>query len=202
MLDGRLKLLLLIAACFASQYLPALWLPLWLVVLAALFFPKKRRGQNFRFMLHGGLFFILFWLVMTTGSDLLAGKTWYASLQAALPLGGRLLALTLVGMAYIEYTSPIETGKAAAWFLRPLVGKWAWRPALAIALTAWFLPRSLRLTSDIREAMRARGLSLPWRRRVVLLAGTTLRILEHKAQELAVAIASRRADDYRSWNWR
>lgn len=198
-LDGRLKLVLLIASCFVSQYLPAPFLPVWLAALAALFIPKKKRGRNLRFMLHGGLIFILFWLMMTIGSDLIGGKGWKESFLLALPLGARLLALTLVGIAYVEYASPIETGRAAAWFLKPILGTNAWRPALAIALTAWFLPQSLRLSSDIRLAMQARGLQLSWWKRATLLLGASLRILEQKADHLAIALASRRLDDHRSW---
>lgn len=199
MLDGRLLLLLLIAACFVCQYIPAGLLPAWLLLLACLFIPKKMRNDATRRMLRGGAFFVLFWFAMVALSDLTAGKGWRESAAAALPLGARLFALTLVGTAYAGYVSPVTTGKAAARFLRPLLGRPAWRPALAIALTAWFLPQALRLSSDVRLAMRARGLALPWRRRALLVVGTSLRILEAKADELAVGLASRYLDDERTW---
>jgi hypothetical protein len=93
----------------------------------------------------------------------------------------------------------METGRAAAWYMRPVIGRYAWKPALAIALTAWFLPQTLRLASDVSAAIRARGLELPWRKKALLILGTSLRILEHKAGELAVGLASRRLDDGRTW---
>lgn len=198
-LDGRAKIILLVAACFLCQYLPEPWLILWLAVLAALFLIRDMRAAGVTAMLRGGLYFILFWLAMTIGSDLLAGKTLQTAVAASLPLGGRLLSLTLVGMAFVGLSSPLETGRAAAWFLRPFVGQWAWKPALAIALTAWFLPQTLRLAGEVSAGMRARGLRLPLRTRLFLLVGTSLRILERKAAELAVGLASRRLDDWRSW---
>lgn len=210
-LDGRLKLLLLITACFVCQYLPATLLPLWLALLATLFAIPAMRGQNLRAMLHGGVAFILFWLVMTAGSGILQGKDWLAALAAAMPLCGRLLALTLVGTAFVGLASPLETGRAAAWFLRlllrpltqshrrPSAGGRIWKVALAIALTAWFLPLTLRMANDVRAGMRARGLVLPWWKKAFLVVGASLRILERTAEELAVGLGSRRLDDWRSW---
>lgn len=198
-LDGRIKLLMLIASCFLCQYVPVALLPVWIIFLLCLFIPEKRRNTTFWIMLRAGLVFIVFWLAMTLGSDLLGGKIWSEAVWAALPLGGRLLALTLTGILYVGCASPVETGKAAAWFLRPVLGNAAWRPALGIALTAWFLPQALRLSGDIRAAMKARGVKLPLRKKAALLVGTALRILEDKADELAVGLASRRLDDSRSW---
>lgn len=199
-IDGRLKMLLLMAACFITQYLPDLWLIAWLVILGGLFLPRTMRMAETRAIVRGGLIFTFFWLAMKAGSDLFEGAAPTAALTAALPLAGRLVALTLVGAAYVGLSSPVEIAKAAAWFLRPILGRRAWKPALAVALTAWFLPRIVRLAGEVSAAMRARGLTLPWRTKAVLLVGTSLRILFGQADELAVGLASRRLDDYRSWN--
>lgn len=198
-IDGRFKLLLLLASCFICQYIPVTLLPLWLALLGSLFFLREMRRIEILAMLRGGLYFMAFWMVMTVGSDLLAGKSFMTALLASLPLGGRLLALTLVGMAFVGLATPMETGRAAAWYLRPVLRSHAWKPALCIAMTAWFLPVMLRLTGQVRAGMRARGLRLSWGRRVTLLVGTSLRILEGMAAELAVGLASRRLDDWRSW---
>lgn len=198
-LDGRAKLLLLITACFVCQYVPALWLPVWIAVLAALLANREMRSGSVGLMLRSGLVFIAFWLFMTAGSDWALGKDLGESIVAALPLCGRLLALTLVGVAFVGLSSPLETGRAAAWFMRPFFGRKVWKPALGIALTAWFLPLTLRVSGEVRAGLRARGLSLPLRKRVLLIAGAGLRILERTAGELAVGLASRRLDDWRSW---
>ena len=197
--DGRVKLLLLVAACFVCQYLPAEWLPVWIAVLGTLFSSREMRSGEMRTMLRGGVVFILFWLVMTAGSDFLLGKGWREIVLAALPLGGKLLALTLVGMAFVGLSSPVETGRAAAWFMRPFLGRRVWKPALMVALTAWFLPMTLRMSGEVRAGMRARGLALSWRKKAFLLIGTSLRILEKTASDLALGLASRRLDDWRSW---
>lgn len=199
-LDGRIKLLLLLAGCFACQYMPPLLLPLWLLLLASPFMAKETRTIGNGRMLRGGAYFIGFWLAMTMGSSLLAGDGWRAAAATALPLGGKLLAFTLLGVLYVGVASPMETGRAAAWCLRPLLGRGAWKPALAVALTAWFLPVTLRLAAEVLSGMRARGLRLSWRKKGVLLAGTSLRILERRAAELAAGLASRRLDDWRSWS--
>lgn len=199
-LDGRIKLVLLIAACFVTQYLPAAWLPLWLAALALLFAAREMRTSGVAGMLRGGVTFTLFWLVFKTAADLAWGAPWPGALWDGLPLAGRLFALTLIGMGYVGLSSPMETGRAAAWFLRPMLGKRAWKPALAVCLTAWFLPITLRLAGEVSSSIRARGLKLPWRKKVFLVIGTSLRILEHQADELAVGLASRRMDDHRTWN--
>lgn len=198
-LDGRVKLVLLIAACFVCQYIPVAALPLWLAVLGMLFLNREMRSGNVGLMLRSGAVFIMFWLVMTAGSDMVLGKGVWASVAAAMPLCGRLLALTLVGVAFVGLSSPLETGRAAAWFMRPVLGRRVWKPALGIALTAWFLPLTLRVAADVRGGMRARGLVLPFGKRVFLVVGAGLRILERTAGELAVGLASRRLDDWRSW---
>lgn len=242
-LDGRPKLLLLIAACFVCQYLPGAWMPLWLAVLSCLFLSREMRVSGVLAMLRGGLYFVGFWFLMKAGMDWLWGTDPRSAVLDALPLAGRLLALTLVGMAFVGLSSPMETGRAFAWFIRPLsekhlwlvslplalaawflpsvagmdvrvpafaaavalplfrfaIGGNAWKLALAVALTAWFLPLTLRLAADVAAGMRARGLRLPWRKKALVVVGTSLRILEHKAWELAVGLASRRLDDCRTW---
>lgn len=198
-LDGRVKLLLLIASCFASQYLPEALLPVWLLALATLFRAREMRTPGVLSMLRGGAWFIAFWLAVKVAADVAWGGTWGTALAGGLPLGARLFALTLVGMAAVGFSSPVETGRAAAWFMRPFLGKRAWKPAAAVALTAWFLPLTLRLAGDVSLAVRARGVKLSWGKRALLTLGVGLRILDHKAREVAVALASRRFDDYRSW---
>ena len=201
-LDARIKFLSLLAACFATQFLPDVLLPPWLAILASLFAASDMRRAGPLSMTRGGLSFALFWLVIKTVSDWADGLAWSASLNEALPLAGRLAALAVIGAAFSGLTSPIETGRAVSWILAPLAGGRAWKPALAVALTAWFMPRTLLLTSGVLAGMRARGLEkLPWRKKAFLLAGITLRILERRAGELALGLASRGLDDNRTWRF-
>lgn len=201
-MDGRVKLLLLVGACFLAQYLPDAWLPCWLAALAATFLAREMRTATVLSMLRGGITFIFFWLSFKAVTDILWGGSWPAVFWDGLPLAGRLFALTLIGTAFVGLSSAMETGRAAAWFMHPVLGRWAWKPALAVALTAWFLPTTLRLAGDVSASIRARGLLLPWRKKILLIIGTSLRILDHRTGELAVGLASRRMDDYRTWNER
>ncbi len=198
-LDGRLKLPLLLAACFVCQFLPAHFLPLWLLAVAVAFRAPETRTRERRLMLGSAVYFILFWLCMTLASNAIGGVSWAAGLMAALTLGGRMLALTGVGILFSAWSSPVETGRAAAWFLYPLTGEKSWKFAVAIALTAWFFPLILRQVPEIREGMRTRGLRLPWRRAFPLMVMRVLHSMEQKAAEVAVALASRRLDDPARW---
>ena len=199
-LDARLKLPLLLAACFATQHLPDALLFPWLAILASLFVVPELRRSGPRGIVRGGLVFALFWLTMKTVFDWLGGLALADSLAGALPLAGRLAALTTIGAAFTGLTSAVETGRAASWFLTPLTGGRVWKPALAVALTVWFLPQTIRLASAVSAGLRARGLeALPWRKKALLLVGTSLRILERKAGELAVGLASRRLDTPQAW---
>lgn len=250
--DARIKILALVAGCFVCQYLPDPLLPVWLAVLAGLFSAREMRTGGMLRMARGGLYFILFWLVMKLGSDLIMDLPWRTAIANALPLTGRLTALTLLGLAVVGLASPIEIGMAAAWFMTALLDRWfrlpalvaalavwlyvsghgsavalpgllvcglsvfvvlgiagyfagplirrrVWKLALAVALTAWFLPLTLRLAGEVLAGMRARGLRLSWRQKAAALVGTSLRILERKADEVAAGLASRRLDDCRSW---
>lgn len=198
-LDGRLKILLLLAACAVSQRLPAMWLPVWLAGLACLFAIREARSRWVLGMARGGVVFALFWLAMKALTDWWGGQPIAQALWGGLPLAGRLLALTLAGALFAGLSSPLETGRAVAWGLRPVMGRRAWKPALMVALVAWFLPLTLRLAGEIGTAIRARGLRLSWWRRVVLTVGTALGILFRKADDLALGLASRRLDDERVW---
>lgn len=198
-LDGRVKLALLLAFCFVTQGLPDAWLAPWLAALCLLFLNREMRAAPMRAMLRGGLFFSLFWFIMKAASDAMGTASLADAAWAALPLAARLFAFALVGMGFVGLSSPVEIGRSAAWYLGFAAGRRAWKPALAIALTAWFLPQTLRLASDVRTAIRARGLRLSWRDKALIIVGVSLRILERKADELAVGLASRRVDDYRSW---
>ena len=201
-LDARMKLPLLMAACLIGQHLPNAWIAPWLLLLSCMFFAREMRFGGVMAMARGGLWFVAFWLALKALSAMLDGTAPVQAFVESLPTALRLAALVLVGMAFVGLSSPLETGRAAAWYLRGFVGDRAWKPALAVALVAWFLPVTLCVTGEVLTAMRTRGLQLPWRKKMVLLAGNSLRILERKAAEVAVGLASRRLDDDRSWCWR
>ncbi|MCC8179534.1 MAG: energy-coupling factor transporter transmembrane protein EcfT [Planctomycetes bacterium] len=198
-LDGRIKILLMLASCLFTQYLPPRYYPIWLAVLLCLFANKEMRTVRIRQMARGGIWFILFWLAVKSVSDYFGGATPTAAFLGAAPFALRLAALTLIGMAFTAFSSPPEIGRAVAWYIRPVAGKHAWKPAVVVSLTAWFLPQALRLPAQVAEAVRARGIALPWWRKIVIIAGTTLRILRRQADAAAIGLASRRLDQDTAW---
>ncbi len=194
-LDARIKLLLLLAASFITQYQAEWFLPIWLVLVCGLFIHPEMRTMEARRMLRGGVVFSLFWFLMVVAylvwdmDGNLTGAAWQA-----LPMTLRILTLTIAGTAFVRLTSPLESGKAAAWFLRPFLGKRAATVGLALALVAWFLPIALRLVGDINASLKARHVKLGLFRKIFLVSGTALRLMEKKAWELALGICSRKVD--------
>lgn len=161
--------------------------------------PRDMRTVRMRGLLRGGVFFVLFWFVLKTGADWMEGVAVATAARAALPMAARLLALAGIGMAFVGLSSPMELGKALVWYLRPVFGKNAWKPALVVALTSWFLPITLQLAGQVADTVRARGLRLGLWRRMYYTVGAALRVLLGKADQLAVGIASRRLDGDEGW---
>jgi hypothetical protein len=196
-LDARLKLVLLLVVSFITQYQAEWFLPLWLVLLCGLFIHPEMRTLEARRMLRGGLVFSLFWFVMVAAYlvwDM--GGDAAAAARLALPMTIRILSLAIAGTAFVRLSSPLESGRAAAWFLRPFIGRRAATAGLALALVAWFLPIALRLVGDISASLKARHVRLGLFRKAFLVSGTALRLMEKKAWELALGISSRKMEDF------
>lgn len=198
-LDARIKIALLLAGSFATQYLPPAWLPFWLAALCLLYLHREMRTAEAYAMTRGAAIFSVVWLAL-----LYIYLAWQAggkpgAFLSALAFTGRLAAWALMGIAFTRLSPPVETGKAVTWFLRPFFGDKAWRAGLGLALVAWFLPLGLHLVADINGSLRMRRIILPWRKKIFLITGTALRLMEKKAWELALGIASRRLDSSQTW---
>ncbi len=121
----------------------------------------------------------------------------------ALPATG-LLALRLgiliaLGMLLTLTISIRSLGLAFMWFLRPVMGRHAWRAALALALMIHFIPLIQRTVAQVRHALvlRAPQRSLP--KRWILLPQATLRIMSQKTWTQTVAVAARGLDMPQAW---
>lgn len=199
-LDARCKLALLLAGSFFIQYLPPWCLIPWIALLCLFYLHREMRTAEAAAMTRGAAIFTAIWFVLLYLYLLWqAGGGWLAAFWQALPFTGRLAAWALLGIAFTRLSPPVETGKAVAWFVRPLFGRHAWKAGLGMALVAWFLPLGLHLVADINASIRMRRIRLGWRRRAYLVTGTALRLMEKKAWELAVGIASRRLDEDKAW---
>lgn len=151
-----------------------------------------------------GLAFVGLW----TGVKL--GMLWWdagwafapAMLAEAGELGLRLAALLAIGVALTALVSPPALCRAVAWALRPLLGRRAWEPALALALMLHFVPLIWETAGRIRLAMRCRQLPASRRRRTLLFLQSLLRALAQRTWTQTLAIAARDLDCEEAWRWR
>ncbi len=199
-LDPRVRIIVLFTASCLAQYLTGLEAAVWLALLSLLFLHREMRSAAAWSMLRGAFIFAAVWFTM-----LFAYLIWQnrgdvpKTINEALPMAGRLLALAVIGIAFSRLSPPVETGKAIAWFLRPFVGQRAWKAGLALALVAWFLPEALDMAAKVNASLTLRGVTLSWRKKAVLIPGTVLRIMEKQAAAMAISLASRRLDQDRVW---
>lgn len=200
-LDARLKILFLLGGSILTQYLSGGRLAVWLAALCALLCLRDLRTRATLRLLRGGALFSAFWFCAQFVASLFKDKPAADAALDALPFAGRLLALAILGIAFVAVTPPIQTGKAATWYLSPFLRTGAWKAGLALALVGWFLPNCLDLIGKTGEAARARGLTLNWRARVRLTVGAALRTLEKQAETLADGLASRRLDHPGVWRF-
>lgn len=144
--------------------------------------------------------FVAFWLVLKLALDFLRDGIGAAALADAALLGFRLFVLLCVGLILTLLASPRALGLALAWYARPLLGRRAWRVALALSLMVHFLPMAWGVAATARETISRRCPELPWRRRALLLPQTTIRVLSQKTWEQTLAIAARGLDSAPAWS--
>lgn len=185
---------------------PAAWLldPAWVAVGAACLFVVVGALASARplgwTMVRRLLFFVLLWTAVKIGLDLVSGLALRAAGLAGLILAVRLSGLLLLGLALALSTSTRALGMAAAWALRPVVGRErAWRTALSLALMVHFLPLCLATMEQVSSAFRQRcprgGLS----RRLTVVPLAVIRNLGQKTWSQTLAVAGRGLDDASAW---
>ncbi|MDR0361896.1 MAG: hypothetical protein LBJ46_04315 [Planctomycetota bacterium] len=200
-LDARLKVLLLLGCSILTQYLDGLQAAVWLAFLCCLFLLRDLRTGMAMRLFRGGAVFAAFWFLVQFFASAFDGVELVAAAEEALPFAGRLIALVVLGIAFVSLTPPVQTGKAVTWFLTPFLRGNAWKAGLALALVSWFLPNCLGLVGKAGDAARMRGLALPVRTRARLAVGAALRTLETQADLIALGLASRRLDRPRVWRF-
>lgn len=190
------------AACHLALFLG-------LIALAPLLREPGANRDRTRIGLHGsgllrlGLMFVGMWTAVKFAMLLWEADWIYAPWQLAEAglLGLRLAALLAIGVALTVLTSPLSLCRAAAWTLRPLLGKRAWEPALALALMLHCFPLIWGTAGRIRLAMRCRQLSLSRRQQALLFLQTLLRTLASGTWTQTLAIAARDLDRDEAWRW-
>lgn len=112
----------------------------------------------------------------------------------------RLFSLMLAALILTSLCSPRSLGLALTWFLRPFCREHAWKPALALALMAQYLPLILQALHTTRTAFRSRGLPAHGLRYWLRALPHTFRLLADRTYSQAVAVISRGLDTEAAWN--
>lgn len=120
------------------------------------------------------------------------------AMEAAL-LGGRLCVLIGLGLLLALTTSPRQLGLALSWFLRPVLGKNAWKTALSLALMIHFLPLVQATFAQVKQTIKLRQPRRSRWERFLLVPQATLRLLAQKTWSQTVAVAARGLDSPEAW---
>lgn len=191
--------------------------PAVLLYLATALLPfglKTLRGRAEPGALAGIFRFALFWaclkLAMDAASFALSNWPAFADCQAALltAAGQALLlflqvfALMTAALALTLALSPSMLARAVSWLIRPFAGKNAWKPALAFALMAHYLPRIQRMIRQAKTAALSRGLPAKGKAFWLLAFPHIFRMLARGTWSQAVAIAGRGLDTAEAWTYK
>lgn len=218
--DPRLALGLTLAASLC------VWHAGWpgLCVYAAVLLCLWHRAGTHRLAPQGTLArtvrFCLFWTTITwafTVSEVLPPLPWatiaalpqalhtalppalWATLPGAALLLCRLALLMAFALSLTLHLSPHALGQAAVWFVAPLLGNNAWKPALSLALMVHYLPAMHTAAHAVRLAAKVRGLPEQgfayWKNALPHL----FRLLYSRTMQQAMAIASRGLDTNNAW---
>ncbi len=198
-LDPRIKILSTIALGILTWHSGLVGLGCYFVVLATLCYQLRSSlpGQSQVIKSYG--WFLLLWSVAKVGVDLWSGMSAGVAASGAGMLAFRLTCLLLAGLVLALCTSPRQLGMALTWFLRPVMGKLAWKGALAFALMVHFLPLTWLTLAQVREAVKRRCPDLGLFRRMLLMGQCSIRNLGQKTWNQTLAVACRRLDNQTAW---
>lgn len=201
-LDPRLKVLSVIGlgiSVWHGHFVPVGALGLLLLCCSLALVRQEPRG---RLMAQGMAVFVLFWMLLKGGLDVLFGLTPFVALILALELGLRLGVLMMLGLCLALSTSPARLGLALAWFARPFGRERAWKLALSLSLMVHFLPLGLRTLAGIRQTMQLRCPNMSFFQRMRLMPQALLRTMGRNTWDQTLAVAGRRLDRPEAWKAR
>lgn len=198
--DPRLKL----AICLALG--PGLWLfePVVVAVagigLLGVLLSLAVEQPLGRDMVRSLAFFVLFWVGIKVGVEMVTGMGWQEAATDGLVLALRLSTLLVLGLALALSTSARSLGLAVSWVLRPVIGgERAWRIALSLALMIHFLPLCLSTLAQVKEAYRGRCPQCSLARRAVGIPLAVVRNLGQKTWNQTLAVAGRGLESPQAW---
>lgn len=196
--DARVKVLL--ALTFGILTWNAGWpgLALYALALICLAFTLAGFAAANARAARAYLIFAALWTAVKLGLDLWAGLEFTRALAGSALLGGRLAVVLLIGLVLAQSTSARSLGLALAWFMRPVLGRRAWKAALALALMIHFLPLAWSASDGVRLGMRTRG-ELPWKKRLIVFPAALLSRLAGATWDQTLAVAARGLDRPEAW---
>lgn len=198
-LDARPKLAFALLAGLSLWRLPdATLIPLALTG-ALLCFSVGGFARSFFSLWKGALVFVLVWAALKFLLDLAGSVQLPMALASAVNLGLRLATLLLLGLTLALSASPRRLGLGLAWFLRPALGRQAWRVALALALMLHFLPMIWATATGLNQGLSRRWPDCPWRERIRLIPQALLRVMSQTTWKQTLAVAARNLDQSEAW---
>ncbi len=190
--DGRPAVALSLVAgfCVWRYDAAALAVPLAFLIW---FLPRQPSFRSVgKPVLRPALRFAVFFAIIKFGLDVFSVEADFV--QAAVNAGmlfGRLLAAVGIGLALLTFCGPRGLCLALTWYLRPLLGKRAWRAGLSGALVVRFLPMIFTLVEQTTRQIRLRAPHVGIVGRLALLSRAVLRQLAQKSWNQSVALLAR-----------
>lgn len=203
--DPRLKIILAATIGVLTWHVPVSALSAYAFCVFVLGIISKVHITMGRRAIATYCYFILLWAGIKFALDctpLLQGITpnYSEALQDAAILALRLSILIGIGMLLATTSSARQLGLALSWFLRPILGKRSWEPALSLALMIHFIPLIQKTFSQVLQAMELRNPPRSKWQRFLLIPQAVLRICAQKTWTQTIAVAARKLDTPDAWN--
>jgi biotin transport system permease protein len=197
--DARIKVLL--AFFFGIVTWRTGWPGLALYALALVYLASTLSGflAANRRAARAFIAFAAIWTAVKFGLDIFSGVTWLNALRESALLGTRLMVVLLIGLVLAQSTSPQKLGMALSWLLRPVLGRRAWKTALALALMIHFLPLAWFASDGVGMGIKTRGPGITKRKRLILFPTALLSRLALKTWSQTLAVSARGLDRPEAW---
>lgn len=202
--DPRLKIILAAAIGILTWHVPVYALCVYAFGILILGISNRVHIALGQRAIATYIYFIIVWAGIKFALDctpLLQGITpnYQAASLAAGILALRLTILIGIGMLLVATSSARQLGLALSWFLRPILGKRSWEPALSLALMIHFIPLIQRTFTQVLQAMELRNPPRSKWQRFLLVPQAVLRICAQKTWTQTVAVAARKLDSPEAW---
>lgn len=145
-------------------------------------------------------YFILFWVSTKFIIDtLVLSSSFEIVYTGSVLLFFQLFILILLSLIINQNVSPRIIGQTMGWFVKPILGKKAWKVSLLLMIMLSMMPRIFRLSQKLNQTILIRAPHLSLFKRISLTSIAVLKITFSETESIAIAILSR--DLFRSEPW-